>query len=101
VLIVADTRFDEWIADHYELLWPELFDPLVLDPAVRFLADLAGADTAAVNPGARTMRPAGPSSTPSPRAIRGSNPTGSVSVMTTMKAPSAMAPTDAQPRRTP
>jgi len=43
VLIVADTRFDEWIADHYELLWPELFDPLVLDPAVRFLADLAGA----------------------------------------------------------
>jgi hypothetical protein len=23
-------------------LWPELFDPAVLDPAVDFLADLAG-----------------------------------------------------------
>jgi SAM-dependent methyltransferase len=41
-LVVADTRFDQWIADRYELLWPELFDPLVRDPAVRFLADLAG-----------------------------------------------------------
>lgn len=42
VLIMADTRFDDWVAEHYEILWPELFDPEVLDPAVGFLADLAG-----------------------------------------------------------
>ena len=40
---MAETRFDEWIASHYALLWPELFDPAVLDPAVAFLAHLAGA----------------------------------------------------------
>jgi SAM-dependent methyltransferase len=34
--------FDEWIAQRYESLWPELFDPAVIDPAVRFLAELAG-----------------------------------------------------------
>lgn len=39
---MADTRFDEWVAERYELLWPELFDPSVLGPAVEFLADLAG-----------------------------------------------------------
>jgi SAM-dependent methyltransferase len=39
---VAETHFDEWIARRYETLWPELFDPAVLDPAVDFLADLAG-----------------------------------------------------------
>ncbi|QGN32592.1 class I SAM-dependent methyltransferase [Microlunatus sp. Gsoil 973] len=39
---MADTRFDDWVAERYELLWPELFDPLVLNPAVNFLADLAG-----------------------------------------------------------
>jgi SAM-dependent methyltransferase len=38
---MADTRFDEWIAEHYEVLWPELFDPAVLEPAVDFLAQLA------------------------------------------------------------
>src|SRR5262249_42855246 len=40
--LVADTKFDEWIAAHYETLWPELFDPEVLDPAVDFLAERAG-----------------------------------------------------------
>src|SRR5207253_10639178 len=43
---VAETHFDEWIAQRYEILWPELFDPAVLDPAVAFLADLAGAGPA-------------------------------------------------------
>jgi len=35
-------RFDEWVARRYETLWPELFDPAVIDPAVQFLAGLAG-----------------------------------------------------------
>jgi len=39
---VTAARFDEWVAQRYETLWPELFDPPVLDPAVDFLADLAG-----------------------------------------------------------
>jgi SAM-dependent methyltransferase len=39
---VPETRFDEWIAQRYEALWPELFDPAELDPAVAFLAELAG-----------------------------------------------------------
>jgi SAM-dependent methyltransferase len=43
---MAETHFDEWIAQRYETLWPELFDPAVLDPAVDFLADLAGAGPA-------------------------------------------------------
>lgn len=34
--------FDEWVAQRYETLWPELFDPAVVDPVVQFLADLAG-----------------------------------------------------------
>jgi SAM-dependent methyltransferase len=38
---MADTGFDEWIAERYEVLWPELFDPAVLEPAVDFLARLA------------------------------------------------------------
>lgn len=39
---MSDAVFDEWVAQHYEQLWPELFDPAVLDPAVDFLAALAG-----------------------------------------------------------
>lgn len=38
---MAATYFDEWVATRYERLWPELFDPAVVDPAVDFLADLA------------------------------------------------------------
>lgn len=38
---MPETHFDEWIAEHYETLWPELFEPAVLDPAVDFLAGLA------------------------------------------------------------
>lgn len=33
---MSDTVFDDWVAQHYERLWPEL-----LDPAVDFLAALA------------------------------------------------------------
>ena len=40
---MAETGFDEWIAARYERLWPELFDPAALDPAVELLADLAAA----------------------------------------------------------
>jgi SAM-dependent methyltransferase len=36
--------FNEWIARRYHELWPELFDPAVVDPAVDFLADLAGTE---------------------------------------------------------
>lgn len=43
---VPENRFDEWIAQRYEVLWPELFDAAVLDPAVDFLVDLAGAGRA-------------------------------------------------------
>ena len=39
---MAETGFDEWIAERYEILWPELFDPAVVDPAVDLLAELAG-----------------------------------------------------------
>jgi SAM-dependent methyltransferase len=39
---VAENYFDEWIAEHCEQLWPEVFDLAVVEPAVAFLADLAG-----------------------------------------------------------
>jgi SAM-dependent methyltransferase len=39
---VADNYFDERVAKTYEAKWPELFDPAVVEPAVRFLAELAG-----------------------------------------------------------
>src|SRR5258705_6926353 len=38
--------FDEWIAQRYATLWPELFDPAVVDPTVNFLAELAGSGAA-------------------------------------------------------
>ena len=43
---MAETHFDEWIAQRYAALWPELFDPAVVDPAVSFLADLAAGGSA-------------------------------------------------------
>ena len=43
---MAGIGFDEWIAERYETLWPELFDPAVVDPAVSVLADLAAAGPA-------------------------------------------------------
>jgi SAM-dependent methyltransferase len=43
---VPENYFDERIAKSYEARWPELFEPAVVDPAVSFLADLAGAGAA-------------------------------------------------------
>jgi SAM-dependent methyltransferase len=39
---VPENHFDERIAGQYDTIWSELFDPDTLDPAVDFLADLAG-----------------------------------------------------------
>jgi SAM-dependent methyltransferase len=39
---LPENYFDGWIAQRYEVLWPHLFDPEVVGPAVNFLADLAG-----------------------------------------------------------
>jgi SAM-dependent methyltransferase len=52
---MPETHFDEWIATRYAALWPELFDPAVVDPAVTFLADLA-ADGPALEMGVGTGR---------------------------------------------
>ncbi len=38
---MAESRFDEWIAERYDILWPELFEPAVLDSTVDFLAELS------------------------------------------------------------
>ena len=38
--------FDERIAKGYDVKWAELFEPAVVDPAVSFLADLAGTGAA-------------------------------------------------------
>jgi len=40
---VAETQFDEWVAQHYQILWPELFDPELVTATVDFLAGLARA----------------------------------------------------------
>jgi hypothetical protein len=40
---VPKDYFDARIAKRYEDLWPNLFAPAVIDPAVNFLAELAGA----------------------------------------------------------
>ena len=41
-----DVHFDERIASRYDVLWADLFDPAVVDPAVDFLAVLAGTGSA-------------------------------------------------------
>jgi SAM-dependent methyltransferase len=43
---MADPLFDEWIARRYGTLWPELFDPAVIEPVVSVLAELASAGPA-------------------------------------------------------
>jgi 16S rRNA A1518/A1519 N6-dimethyltransferase RsmA/KsgA/DIM1 with predicted DNA glycosylase/AP lyase activity len=43
---MAVSHFDEWIAERFHLLWPELFEPGVVEPAVELLADLAGTGSA-------------------------------------------------------
>ena len=39
---MPENHFDSWVAQRYRVLWPHLFDPEVVDPAVEFLAALAG-----------------------------------------------------------
>jgi SAM-dependent methyltransferase len=39
---MPELNFDERIAKGYKDLWPDLFDPAVVDPAVNFLAERAG-----------------------------------------------------------
>jgi len=43
---VPKNYFDERIAKTYDAKWAELFEPAVVDPAVSFLADLAGTGAA-------------------------------------------------------
>ena len=43
---MAETHFNDWIASRYAALWPELFDPAVVDPTVDFLAGLAAGGSA-------------------------------------------------------
>jgi SAM-dependent methyltransferase len=43
---VPENYFDERIAERYETYWPNLFDRATVDPAVGFLADLAGSGAA-------------------------------------------------------
>jgi SAM-dependent methyltransferase len=38
---MPETHFDEWTAENYETLWPELFEPAVIESTVSFLAALA------------------------------------------------------------
>jgi SAM-dependent methyltransferase len=39
---VPENYFDEWIAQRYEILWPEIHEPSFVDPSVDLLAELAG-----------------------------------------------------------
>jgi SAM-dependent methyltransferase len=43
---VPEIHFDERIAKGYDARWANLFEPAVVDPAVSFLADLAGTGAA-------------------------------------------------------
>ena len=43
---MPENRFDERIAERYETYWPESFAPDVVDPAVDYLAKLAGTGAA-------------------------------------------------------
>jgi SAM-dependent methyltransferase len=43
---VPTNYFDARVAKSYEARWPELFEPAVVDPAVSFLAELAGTGAA-------------------------------------------------------
>ncbi len=43
---MTENYFEEWVAKHYSVLWEHLFDPEVVNPAVSFLAGLAGGGSA-------------------------------------------------------
>ncbi|WP_326641445.1 class I SAM-dependent methyltransferase [Nonomuraea fuscirosea] len=53
---MPENNFDEHTARTYEDKWPELFDPAVVDPAVDFLAALAGPGGTALELGIGTGR---------------------------------------------
>jgi SAM-dependent methyltransferase len=52
---VPEDYFDEWVASRYDVTSADMFEPAVVDPAVSFLADLAG-DGAALELGVGTGR---------------------------------------------
>ena len=39
---MPESRFDQWVAERYDALWPELFEPRLIESTVAFLAQLAG-----------------------------------------------------------
>jgi SAM-dependent methyltransferase len=39
---MPDSRFDAWVAERYDVLWPELFEPTLVEQTVEFLASWAG-----------------------------------------------------------
>jgi SAM-dependent methyltransferase len=39
---MPESRFDAWVAERYDVLWPELFEPTVVEQTVEFLARWAG-----------------------------------------------------------
>ncbi|WP_133878121.1 class I SAM-dependent methyltransferase [Paractinoplanes brasiliensis] len=43
---MAESRFDGWTAAHYARLWPELFEPSLVEATTDFLAGLAGGGAA-------------------------------------------------------
>ena len=43
---MPESRFDAWVAERYDLLWPELFDPTLVESTVDFLAGWAGSGPA-------------------------------------------------------
>ncbi|MFB4262284.1 class I SAM-dependent DNA methyltransferase [Nonomuraea sp. GTA35] len=59
---MAQNTFDARIAETYEEKWPELFEPAVVDPAVDFLAGLAGSDA---GPSGSDAASSGPGPAPS------------------------------------
>ena len=43
---MPESRFDAWMAERHDALWPELLDPVVVEQTVEFLADWAEAGRA-------------------------------------------------------
>jgi SAM-dependent methyltransferase len=39
---VPENYFDDWVAQHFKVLWAHLFEPEVVEPAVSLLTELAG-----------------------------------------------------------
>jgi hypothetical protein len=60
---MPETHFDDWIAERYEILWPELFDCAVVGPTGDFLARLAGTGPALEAQGGHVNLTTGPNGT--------------------------------------